>query len=282
MLYESVDWSTKMRERYGAPFVDIHRGQLQLLMYHRAIALGVTIKLGVAVKSINHEQAMIHLQSGMTYHGDLVVGADGLWSVCRESLLGQSSKPQPTGDLAYRIVLQLDEVPDAELQRMIKGPACRLWIGPNSHVVAYSLKGGQQFNIVLLVPDDLPLDVIKTAGDISEMRALFRGWDPILTKFLNCVNEVQKWKLMHLHELKTWRNEQGNFLLLGDSCHPMLPYLAQGASSAIEDGAVLGRLLGKVISRKQLPEATAVWQQLRKQRSEFLVKQASIQVSNAP
>jgi salicylate hydroxylase len=111
------------------------------------------------------------------YHGDLVVGADGLWSVCRKSLLGENSKPQPTGDLAYRIVLRLDQVPDAEPQRMIKEPACRLWIGPNSQVVAYSFKGGQQFNIVLLVPDDLPPDVIKTAGDISEMRALFRDWE---------------------------------------------------------------------------------------------------------
>lgn len=109
-----------MRERYGAPFVSVHRGQLQLLLHRRALALGVTMRLGEAVKSIDAETAVILLQSRKTYRGDRVVGADGLWSVCRESLLGHKSVPEPTGDLAYRIILELDEVPDADLQKMIQ------------------------------------------------------------------------------------------------------------------------------------------------------------------
>lgn len=82
---------------------------------------------------------------------------------------------------------------------------------------------------------------------------------------------------MHLNQLETWRNKKGNFILIGDSCHPMLPYLAQGASSAIEDGAVLGEVLEKVTSSAGAAEATRIWQHLRKERSEFLVNQSSAQ-----
>lgn len=268
-----------MRERYGAPFIDIHRGQLQLLLYRRALALGVDVRLGEAVQSVDPDTAQVVLDSGKTYPADLVVGADGLWSVCRESLLRREASPQATGDLAYRITLSLDQVSDPELRKMVQNPACHLWIGPQSHVVAYSIKASTMYNIVLLVPDDLPPHVARQAGDIDEMRALFRDWDPLLTRFIDQVDSVEKWKLLHMRELETWRSPNGNFILLGDSCHPMLPYLAQGAASAIEDGAVLGTILGKLTSRSQLSQATEIWQALRKQRSEFLVKEASAQVT---
>jgi salicylate hydroxylase len=267
-----------MRERHGAPFVDVHRGQLQLLLYNRALALGVDIQLGATVQSVNHQIGEVFLDSGKSYRGELVVGADGLWSVCRQSLLQEQVLPQPTGDLAYRITLTLDQVSDHELRSMIQNAACHLWIGPNSHVVAYSMKAGTMYNIVLLVPDDLPPHVAKQNGDIDEMKALFRDWDPLLSRFLNMVDSVQKWKLMHLPELETWRNGKGNFILLGDSCHPMLPYLAQGANSAIEDGAVLGAILSAVTSSSQIAQATEIWQSLRKKRSEFLVNESYAQV----
>lgn len=280
LLLSSENWDVKMRKRYGAPFIDVHRGQLQLLMYRRALALGVDVRLGQSVQSVDFKTAEIRLESGETFKGDLVVGADGLWSVCRESLLSKESRPRPTGDLAYRITLTIDQVSDPELRAWIKNPGCHLWIGPKSHVVAYSMKANTMFNIVLLVPDDLPANVVRQEGDAKEMKALFQGWDPILTRFLELVtsSSIQKWKLLHLLELESWRNQEGNFVLLGDSCHPMLPYLAQGAASAIEDGAVLGAVLGKVGSRSQIPKATEIWQTLRKQRSQFLVKESYAQV----
>ena len=267
-----------MRQKYGAPFFDIYRGQLQLMMYKRALELGVDIRLGAAVSSVTHEIAQITLSTGETYQGNLLVGADGLWSICRQALLNQQSIPQPTGDLAYRIVLTLDQIADTELRSWIQKPACRIWIGPRSHVIAYSMKSNTVYNIVMLVPDDLPSHVSKQDGDINEMKALFQGWDPILAKFLDQVDSVQKWKLMTLPEMETWTNSQGNFLLMGDSCHPMLPYLAQGASSAIEDGAVLGLVLSRISSRSQIPRFVEMWQNLRKERGEFIVNESSAQV----
>lgn len=80
---------------------------------------------------------------------------------------------------------------------VVHHPACHLWLGPKAHVVAYSLKAGKQYNVVLLVPDDLPPAVARQKGDTEEMMQLFDGWDPILRKFLSLVQSVDKWRLMH-------------------------------------------------------------------------------------
>jgi len=275
VLAHEDDFHEQMRSKYGAPFVDMHRVDLQKMLFNRAIELGVSIRLGSRVATVKQDVSRpeIHLESGNTIQCDLVVGADGLWSRCRESLLGQKDSPLPTGDLAYRIVLELDKLKDPELREWVEKPACHFWVGPKAHAVAYSLRGGQMYNIVLLCPDDLPEDVARQAGSTQEMKELFAGWDPILTRFLDQVESVDKWRLMHRAEVESYSNEAGNFLLIGDSCHPMLPYLAQGANSSLEDGAVLGRILSHVTEKSQLRQAVKLYESVRKARSEGIVKE---------
>jgi salicylate hydroxylase len=267
------DFDLKMRAKYGAPFLDLHRVDLQKLLYRRAVDLGVQVQLGARVARVDPESAEATLESGERRAGDLIVGADGLWSRCRESFLGRKDSPLPTGDLAYRIVLTLDQISDPELRDWVSKPSVHFWIGPGAHAVGYSMRSGTVYNIVLLCPDDLPKDVSRQAGSVDEMRKFFAGWDPILTRFLDHVDSVDKWRLMHRAELESWTNEKGNFVLIGDSCHPMLPYLAQGANSSIEDGGVLGRLLGSIESKLQLPQAIKLYEQLRKARSEAIVRE---------
>lgn len=103
----------------------------------------------------------------------------------------------PTGDLAYRIVLNKSDFTDSSLLEYMEKPAVRLYAGPKAHVIIYSLKGGNELNIVLLVPDDLPANVRRAEGSTDEMMALFDGWDPVLRKFLAMVKSVDKWRLMH-------------------------------------------------------------------------------------
>lgn len=118
-----------------------------------------------------------------------------------------------------------------------------------------------------------------------------------LQKFLSQVNSVDKWKLMHresvrdnvlpflhlitvliVNELDEWYNTEATVVFLGDSCHPMLPYMAQGAGSALEDGAALGILLSRVHRREGLPKALKIYQDLRKPRSTALQKWSMKQV----
>ncbi|KAH8691430.1 FAD binding domain protein [Talaromyces proteolyticus] len=278
LLAKDEGFQDKIIERYGSPFWDVHRADIQAALIGRAKSLGVDIRLSAEVEDIDFKKAEVRMRNGQTVVGDIILAADGLWSHCRSLFLKQDLQPKPTGDLAYRIVLNIEDVgDDSELQEWLLKPTVNFWIGPGSHVVGYSLRRGQIYNLVLLCPDDLPQDVSRAPGNLEELRKLFESWDPILSKFLACVNSVDKWKLMHLTELDRWKNDEGTFLMAGDSCHPMLPYLAQGANSSIEDGAVLGRLLKYVTSRDDLPQILDLYQELRKRRGEAVVREASKQ-----
>lgn len=133
------------------------------------------------------------------------------------------------------------------------------------------------FNIVLLTPDDLPAEVTRTKGSLEEMRAIFSNWDPTLNRFLDQVTGVEKWKLLHRSKLDTWVTDKSNCVFIGDSCHPMLPYLAQGANSSIEDGYVLGGLLAAVEEKSQLSASLQLYERLRKGRGEAIARETFAQ-----
>ncbi|KAF2168953.1 hypothetical protein M409DRAFT_65291 [Zasmidium cellare ATCC 36951] len=281
VLSRTEDFNVEMKKKYNAPFWDLHRVDVQRVLADRARELGVEIRLGCRVEDIDFDNATLQLSSDEILQGDLLVGADGLWSKCRQRFLVAKGKvedlPLPTGDLAYRIVLNLDEVKNQEVKDWISQPTCQFWVGPAAHVVAYSVRNGTMSNIVLLVPDNLPADVARQPGSLDEMRAIFTEWDPMLNRFLDEVKTVEKWKLMHRAELDSWVSDKSNFVFVGDSCHSMLPYLAQGANSSIEDGAVLGNVLAALESKSQLPEALRLYERIRKQRGEAIVRETFAQ-----
>jgi salicylate hydroxylase len=181
------------RRKYGAPFADCHRVDLQQALVRRARELGVEVVLGARVVGLDFDvvpedadaedgarrQAQVKVEDGRIWEVDLVVAADGLWSTCRSVLLGRRDAPLPTGDLAYRIVLRDEQIKNAKLRAMVQTPAVRFWVGPDAHVVAYSMRGGSMYNVVLLVPDDLEEGVARVEGSTAEMRKLFEGWDPV-------------------------------------------------------------------------------------------------------
>ncbi len=249
-------------------------------MASRAKGLGVEVRLSSKVTSVDFSLTpSVTINDGEVLHCDVVLCADGLWSQTRSQFLGRPAPAILTGDLAYRIVIQTADLHGSdtdELKAFIDSTSVNFWVGPKTHVVAYTMRAGSMYNIVLLCPDDLPESVTKTEGDLEEMKKLFEGWDPILRKFLNQVKGVAKWKLMWLDTLPEWANATGTFVMVGDACHPMLPYLAQGANSSLEDGAVLGYLLGKVSYSKkaeQLPRFASLYQKLRKERGEMIAKE---------
>ncbi|KAH8672806.1 hypothetical protein BGZ60DRAFT_430114 [Tricladium varicosporioides] len=280
LLSSTPNFQDQILSRYSAPFWGMHRVDLQRAMANRCTELGVVFRFASKVVSVDFSNALVSIEGGGKVKGDVVICADGLWSSTRSQFLGKPSPAVLTGDLAYRIVINTSELsgPDApELRKFIEQAHVNFWVGPETHVVAYTMRAGAVYNIVLLCPDNLPENVSKTEGDVEEMKALFEGWDPILRKFLAQVKGVAKWKLMWLEGLPEWANEQGTFVMMGDCCHPMLPYLAQGANSSLEDGAVLGYLLGKVSQSSkstQLPKVAQMYQSLRKNRGETIQKEA--------
>ncbi len=175
-------------------------------------------------------QASVILHNGEELTGELVIGADGINSKIREILLGKEDPPTPTGDLAYRLLLSTSEIlADPELASFVTAPQVNYWLGPDAHAVNYVLKGGKLFNMVLLVPDDIPADGASTLeGNVEEMRALYKDWDPRIPKLLGLCESVYKWRLCVRKGTDNWNHESGPWTMLGDAVHATLPYLASG------------------------------------------------------
>ena len=197
VLAERTAYSDEIEKQYNASLWCLHRSDLQLAMAERAKELGVVMRLGCKVIGVDADQkrsrdeeiggVSVTLEGGEVLRGDIVLSADGVWSQMREKLIGFKIQPKPTGDLAYRILLDREKIQDNKLREWLNSPSINIWVGPEMHAVGYSIKGGRWLNLVLLVKDNLPESVMKAEGDLAEMRALFRDWDPMYAvRAMNC------------------------------------------------------------------------------------------------
>jgi 2-polyprenyl-6-methoxyphenol hydroxylase-like FAD-dependent oxidoreductase len=139
-------------KKYGHPYWHAHRADFHRAMLSRAVELGVTVHIDSPVTDVDfNDPPKVTVKGGQVYQADLVVGSDGLRSICREKLVGHVDPPHETGDIAYRILVSADDMkPHPELHELIHEPAINVWMGPNGHVVCYLLKGGNLYNIVAL------------------------------------------------------------------------------------------------------------------------------------
>jgi len=184
------------------------------------------MQLDSFVTWIDFETPSAQIKGLPDIHADIILGADGLKSVCREALLGHPDPPHLTGDLAYRIIVKAEDMKKHPLlKELAEKPATNYWLGPDSHVVCYLLQGGNLYNIVIACPDNLPELINMAKADVQEMRDLFQKWDPRLRALLDLVQETSKWRLQNSEEMKVWSHPSGKFVLLGDACHATLPYL---------------------------------------------------------
>ncbi|OCK85081.1 FAD/NAD(P)-binding domain-containing protein [Lepidopterella palustris CBS 459.81] len=283
-LLSSMDFHSYTNE-CGTPFWDFHRANLHQCLLDRAIELGAKLEVNARVVDVvvakDQWAAKVLLQDGRTRTADLVVGADGIHSRCREILLGREDPPLLTGDLAYRLLLKTEEMmKDPELRGFVEDPQVNYWLGPDAHAVNYVLRGGELFNMVLLVPDDMPAGASTLAGNVEEMRALYKDWDPRIPKLLALCESVYKWRLCIRPGLEpSWSHPSGTFTTLGDAVHATLPYLASGAGMSLEDGHVLGLCLAKLTSKSppQKKMALDVYERCRRERTDRVVQRGNLQ-----
>lgn len=256
--------------KFGEQFV-VHRADLHNALVQKMQELpNVELKLNSAVKGVDFDQASVALNSGETVEGDVVLGADGIKSVIRPQLLGEDHGPIPTGDAVYRVMIPAEQMrEDPELRPFIEEAKGYRWVGPHRHIMAYPVRGHQLFNMVLAHPERRELEESWTVkGSKKELLAEYEGWDSRLVKMLQKAPEgdVLEWKLCSHAPLDTWI--RGKVTLMGDACHPMLPYVAQGAAQACEDAAALSTVLSLVEDKNDIPLALKAFERSQKQRAE--------------
>jgi salicylate hydroxylase len=224
--------------------------------------------LNSRVVSVDPAAPSLTLESGEVVHADVIIGADGVKSILREVVVGGPDKPTPTGDAAYRAIIPTSEmIKDPDLKPLVDYPEMTGWMGPGRHIMAYNIRDKKEYNIVVLHPDPGSVESWDAEGSADAMRAEFAGWEPRVRKLLALVPSTLSWTLMDRAPLETWVHKDGKLALLGDACHPMLPYRAQGSAMAVEDGAVLGNLFSRLSSRKQITPLLHAYQAIRYERA---------------
>jgi len=184
----------------------------------------------------DEDSATVKLEDGRTFRGDLLVGADGVHSRIRQGLFGQDA-PSFSGCLAWRGVIQAARLPEH-----LRTPVGTNWIGPGGHVIHYPLRRNELVNFVGVVErSDWAIESWTAAGTTEECLRDFANWNEDVHTLIRAIEVPYKWALMVREPLQQWG--RGRVTLLGDACHPTLPFLAQGAAMAIEDGAMLARCL---------------------------------------
>lgn len=226
--------------KYGAPYLLGHRGDL-----HAALASSVAaerINLDHRLTAIEQQAdggVQLHFEGRAPLLFDAVISADGVHSMVRDTLFGPD-KANFTGRIAYRTVFP------ASLLGNYPIDDCTKWWGPDRHIVIYYVKPDRsEVYFVTSQPEpEFTIESWSTVGDPKAVRAAFEGFHPQVLHVLDACPSVHKWALVDRDPLPRWSD--GNVTLLGDACHPMTPYMAQGAAMAIEDAAVLSRCLDGV------------------------------------
>jgi 2-polyprenyl-6-methoxyphenol hydroxylase-like FAD-dependent oxidoreductase len=235
-------------QRYGAPYWVIHRGDLQAALVEAARAHpDIALHLGAQVDDFAPDGEGVTvavLASGQpaSHRGLALIAADGLWSRLR-ARLGHRDAPRFARHTAWRALADADAV-DADL----RAPAVNLWLGGDAHLVHYPVRGGSLVNVVAIVRDDWREPGWSATGERAEILARYGAgtWPAAARAILAVPQHWHKWALYDRAPLAAWGRAawgRGAVTLLGDAAHPMLPYLAQGAAMAIEDAAVVARVL---------------------------------------
>ncbi len=245
--------------RYGAPYLCMHRGDLHDALL--SVVPGECVFLNKNLLSLEERKGTVTLQfaDNSSATADLVIGADGVHSRVREILLGPE-KPVNRGRVAYRAVF-----PAARVGRDL-GPSRTKWWGPDRHIVMYYTTAARnEIYFVTSQPerqDWVTPESWSAKGEVGELRAAFAAFHADVRAVLDACPDCHKWAILEREPLARWSG--GRVVLLGDACHPMTPYMAQGAATAIEDAAVLSRVLKE---NDSVEKALAQYENHRKPRT---------------
>jgi len=246
-LYHTA-WGATYQQRYGAPYLHIHRADLQSSLVEALQAATTQLEMNAQVVSYieSDTDVEVSLADGRKFSGDCLIAADGIKSTLREQLLNDQSQglhaAEFTGNLAWRGTVPVDRLPADFMDKITSN-----FMGQRKHMVVYYLRKQQLVNFVGVVENKHWQDQSDNSwvsnAPWQELKADFSGWHPMVQAVIDAVDKDQcyRWALYHHKPLSNWSSKR--VTLLGDAAHATLPFMAAGAGLAIEDARILQRAL---------------------------------------
>ncbi len=263
-----------MQQRYGAPYLCVHRADLHacLLAAVRARGQGA-LSADARIAHVHSGDALVCVSSAdaRAWEGDALVGADGLWSVVRRQVDTAATPPRVTGHTAWRALVAQTALPAA-----LRSAQVDVWLGPRLHAVAYPVRGGTWLNVVVIA-ESAPAGDARDwdqAGSLAALQQATGRCGATLQALLDAMPAWRAWTLCDRTPLAAADGmARGRVALVGDAAHPMVPYLAQGAGMAIEDAVALADALGHG-DAAEVPEAFHRYAAARWRRNAQVQKRA--------
>ena len=256
------------QQRYGTPHVMLHRGDLHGLLADAVRNLkpdAVHLNKRCAALAQSAERAEVTFTDGETVTADYVIGADGIHSKIREFLFGPD-KPEFTGCVAWRGLVPMQQLPPHIAPLLGTN-----WLGPHGHVLHYPVRRGEIMNFISFVErDDWQIESWVTQGSKDELANDYRDWHEDVHAIIRNIETPYKWAMMVRGPMPRW--SEGRVTLMGDACHPTLPFLGQGGVMAIEDGYVLAACLQKYLDEPE--RAFARYEDIRRERTAAVVRKS--------
>lgn len=261
-LLHEIPLGESHERRYGAKYYHLHRADLHAVLAAKVRELDPdAIVLETAAQRFveKRDSVTLHFAGGGSASGDVLIGADGIKSVIRAQVLGASNATF-TGYVSWRALVPTARLPASFMERV-----CTNWVGPAAHVIVYYLRRGELVNFVGLVEDDTWRDESWTVkAPWERLKAEFAPWHPTVQTLIDAMDKDQcyRWAMYDRAPVSAWSTS--HVTLLGDAAHATLPFMAQGAAMAIEDGMILARALEAASS---VPAALELYQQSRRERT---------------
>lgn len=257
-------------ESHGAPYYHIHRSDLHQILANKVLELdpkSVHLNSEATGFSENNQKVILHLANGSNVEGDILIGADGIKSVVRDQIVGETP-PDFTGQVAWRATVDVKKLPANFMEKIVA-----IWCGPKKHAVVYYLRSGELLNFVGCVENEKWQNESWTVkADWQELKDDFAGWNDEIQTIIDNIDKDQcyRWSMNNRVPIKNWRTNKA--VVMGDAAHPTLPYMASGAVMAIEDAAVLMRSLN---ANEDVTEALDMFQRNRVDRTARIVMEST-------
>jgi len=242
---------------FGFPHYQTHRADVLSMLINAFPSERLHIGHRLIAFTDRGDCVNAEFKNGERITTDALIGADGIHSTVRELLFGPAN-PHFTGCVAYRGLIPVERVKHLNVE-----VNAQRWLGPGKHIVIYYVAAKRLLNFVGVVEQSTWTGESWTdRGDVKDLHAAFADWDPNLRAIIETIDETFIWGLFDRTPLPRW--SVGHVTLLGDAAHPMLPFMAQGAAQALEDGMSLTTCLSKI---DDIAAAFARYEKLRLPRT---------------